>query len=287
MIKVFSILSLTVVVGCLAVATVADAQNQTPALAPPPLMCVNAAKTVRVHALDQSLNPATAGSFPVPVACPTNTLGVTECLRWSYKYELLSGNTISLSAVTSDSNVDIVAATGSNPGPTNVLPIGTSDSAIGGFGSGVFDFYTVRFASQGNVVLGHIYTRTNVDISTVTAIAKVGNTGATTCQIAGVGNINSDSQGTATTLTTKQIDTFEECQIELALDSKGCTKAITILNPPSQGGTCNATVNEELAINGKMILGGQCNKPSGLVVEGSSCVWYCPTSFGTCFRVCK
>ena len=278
MVRLMSILSFAAVVSCLALATAAEAQNQSPALAPPPLTCVNGAGTVRITAVPQG------GNFPVAAACPTNTLGVVDCLRWTYEYKLLSGNNISLSAMTADSDVDIIAATGGAPpgtgNGTNVLPVGQSDNAIGGFGTGVFDFRTVRFASQGSVVLGNIFTRTNVDISTVTAISKVGNSSATTCAIAGVGNVNNDSQGFSGLATSTQVDRWEDCKLELNLDPKGCTRSITVAE-----GTCS--VQEVLQINGEAIQGGPCNKPSGFKVGTDSCIWYCPTTFGTCYRVCK
>jgi hypothetical protein len=281
MVRLISILSTVVILGCLALATAADAQNQSPGLAPPPLQCTIASGTVTVRAVPDG------SGFPVPAACPTNTLGVENCLRWSYEYKLNpnSGNNISLSAITADSDVDIVAATGGalpgSGGGMKVYTAGASDSAISQIGSGIYDFRTVRFASQGSVVLGHIYTRTNVSTSTVTAISKVGNSGATTCAIAGVGNIesNSDSVGLAP-ITTTQIDEFEECRIELALDAKGCPTSVT-----ATPATCN--VEEVDFLDGKTILGGQCNKPSGFVTDGSTCIWYCPTSTGRCFKVCK
>jgi len=281
MVRLMSILSFAAVLGCLAFATAADAQNPSPALPAPPLECINSAGTVRIRAV-----PDAAGNFPVPAACPTNPFGATDCFRWSYEYRLLSGNNISLSAITADSDVDIIAATGgAAPGTgngTNVLNAGQSDQAVGGFGTGVFDFRTVRFASQGSVVFGNIFTRRDVGLSTVTAVSKVGNTSATTCAIAGVGNVETDSAGFSPVVTSTQIDQFDECKIELVLDAKGCTSDIKVSSPNN---TC--TFSEETTINGKAILGGPCNKPSALVVEGSTCLWYCPTSSGTCFKVCK
>jgi hypothetical protein len=294
MVRFLSILSFAVVLGCLALATTADAQNQllnqSPKLPPPPLTCVNSAQTVRITALNQNGDPATQPNsiFPVPAACPSNTLGAVDCLRWSYKYELLSGNNISLSAMSADSDIDIIAATGGEaPGSgsgTNVLTAGVSDNAIGGFGTGVFDFRTVRFASQGSVVHGNIFTRTTVGISSVTAISKVGNTSATTCRIAGVGNSESDSAGDKTATTTTQIDQFEQCEIVLTLDGKGCPVTIeaTSLDPSV---TC--TVGEVDFINGQRLRGGPCNKPSGFATGDNSCFFYCPTSTGRCGTVCK
>jgi hypothetical protein len=157
-----------------------------------------------------------------------------------------------------------------------VYSAGESDSGIGLIGNNAFDFWTVRFASQGAVVLGHVYTKRNVGIGSVTAISKVGNQGPTTCQIAGSDNNDTDSVGVSPVITSTQIDQFDECKIELVLDAKGCANDVKVSSPSN---TC--TVVEEQTINGKAILGGPCNKPSAIVVDGSTCLWYCPTSAGT------
>jgi hypothetical protein len=280
MVRLMSILSFAAVLGCLTLATAADAQNASPALPPPPLTCTVFSNTVRVDAVTDP-----AGNFPVVAQCPGEPAGTQNCFKWSYRYTLLSGNNISLSAVTVDSDVEIVAATSGSPETGTGMKVynaGESDSAIGKIGDNVFDFRTVRFASQGAVVLGHVYTKRTVGIGSVTALAKVGNQGQATCRIAGADNIDTDSVGFSPVITSTQIDQFDECRIELVLDSKGCATNVNVTSPSN---TC--TVNEETSINGKAILGGPCNKPSGLVVDGSTCIWYCPTSFGTCFRVCK
>jgi hypothetical protein len=280
MVRLMSILSFAAVLVCLALATTADAQNPSPALPPPPLTCTISANTVRVDAVTDA-----AGNFPVAAKCPADQPGTLNCFKWSYRYNLLSGNNISLSAVTVDSDVAIVAATSGNPeggGGMKVYSAGESDSAIGLIGNNAFDFRTVRFAAQGAVVLGHVYTKRDVGIGSVTVISKVGNQGPTTCQIAGADNIDADSVGFSPVITSTQIDQFDECKIELVLDAKGCTSDVLVSSPSN---TC--TVSEETTINGKAILGGPCNKPSALVVEGSTCLWYCPTSSGTCFKVCK
>jgi len=278
MLKLIPIVSFAIVVTGLAPFTVAHAQNQAQAIAAPPLQCTNSASTVRIET-----QPDTQGNFPASVSCPSNTLGVVDCLKWSYKYTLLSGNNISLSAVTVDSDVDIVAVTGSIAGAIKVYTPGESDSAIGQIGSNLFDVRTVRFASQGNVVLGNIYTRTNVGIGSVTAVSKVGNSGASTCQIAGADNIAGVSVGLAP-VTTNQVDQFQECTISLTLDAKGCPiDAVATSNTP--GVTC--TVTEEVSIGTKAFKGGVCKGGTGFVTDGSTCVWYCPTSYGSCFRICK
>jgi hypothetical protein len=208
MLRLASILSVAVVLTCLSAFTVAHAQNSNPnntapALPAPPLQCINSAQTVRIEAV-----PDTQGNFPVLVSCPSNSLGVTDCLKWQYRYTLLSGNNISLSAITVDSDLDVVAATGGSPESGTSIKVydpGLSDSAIQQIGSGIFDFRTVRFASQGTVVLGNVYTRTNVGISSVTAISKVGNTTATTCRIAGAGNIEGTSVGLAPVTTNRSV----------------------------------------------------------------------------------
>jgi hypothetical protein len=283
MVRLMSILSVGVVLGCLALATAADAQNASAALPPPPLTCTVSANTVRVDAV-----PDGAGNFPVAAKCPADAPGTLNCFKWSYRYTLLGGgNNISLSAVTVDSDVAIVAATSGSPesgGGMKTYNAGESDSAIGLIGNNAFDFRTVRFASQGAVVLGHVYTGRDVGIGSVTAVSKVGNQGATTCQIAGADNIDSDSVGFSPVITSTQIDQFNECRIELVLDAKGCTSDVHVT---SSNPNVTCTVTEETTINGKAILGGPCNKPSGLVVDGSTCIWYCPTSYGTCFKVCK
>jgi hypothetical protein len=285
MLRLISVLSVAAVLTCLSVFTVAHAQSQLqsyPAPAPPPLQCINSAATVRIEAVPD------AGNFPVPVSCPSNTLGVTDCLKWQYRYTLLSGNNISLSAITVDSDLDVVAATGGNPESGNAIKVyspGESDSAIQQIGSGIFDFRTVRFASQGNVVLGNIYTRTNVGISSVTAVSKVGNTTATTCRIAGAGNIEGVSVGLAP-VTTNQIDQFQECTISLTLDAKGCPTDVHATSS-TPGVTCAVTEVAQPSLDGKPFKGGVCKGGTGLVFEGSTCVWYCPTSTGSCFKVCK
>jgi hypothetical protein len=130
-------------------------------------------------------------------------------------------------------------------------------------------------------VLGHVYTRPDVGIGTVTAIAKVGNPLATTCRIAGA-----DISGTASTavgvasITTTQVDQFQGCEITLALDEKGCPSAVTA--------TGGCAVSEETFLGGQTFLGGNCRLGNGLVThENPTCSWYCPTSFGTCYKVCK
>jgi hypothetical protein len=274
------ILSFATILGCLALATAADAQNPSPALPPPPLTCTISSNSIRIDAVTDA-----AGNFPVSAQCPGDQPGTLNCFKWSYRYTLLSGNAISLSAITVDSDVEIVAATSGSletGGGMKVYSAGESDSAIGLIGNNAFDFRTVRFASQGAVVLGHVYTKRTVGIGSVTAVGKVGNQGASTCQIAGADNIDTDSVGFSPIVTTTQVDQFDECKIELVLDAKGCTSDVKVSSPSN---TC--TVSEETTINGKTILGGPCNKPSGLVVDGSTCIWYCPTSYGTCFRVCK
>jgi hypothetical protein len=275
MVRLMSILSFAAVLGCLALATAADAQNNphtSAALPPPPLTCVNQAKTVQVDVVIS------------PEPCLSNSLGVVDCLKWSYKYTKLSGGNVSLSAITMDSDVDLVAATSGLSGTTTtgmqVYTPGQSDSGIGSTGLNTLDVRTIRFASNEAVVHGHVYTRRNVGIGSVTAVSKVGNAGPSTCQIAGADNIEtSDSVGLAA-ITTTQIDEFEECRIVLALDEKGCPTSVTA--------TPNTCVVEEVdVLDGKTVLGGQCNKPSGFVTDGSTCIWYCPTSTGKCFKVCK
>lgn len=282
MLKLVLVLSFTTLLTFLAPFTAADAQtvapNQTPALPAPPLQCV--AGSVRIEAL-----PDTFGNFPVPVSCPANSLGAASCLKWSYRYALLSGNTISLSALTVDSDVDIVAATGGSPESGSGMKVyapGESDSAIGLVGNNTFDLRTVKFSANGAVVLGNIYTKTDVAVGSVTAISKVGNSGASVCRIAGPDNISGASVGLAT-VTTTQIDQFQECQITLTLDAKGCPT-----NVQASPSTCQVTEVDSLSGDAKKVLGGQCKGgTSGLVTDGSTCVWYCPTSYGTCFKVCK
>lgn len=265
------------------VATPATAQNQAPAAPPPPMECTINTGTVKVKAV-----PGAGGSFPAPAVCPANTLGATQCLKWTYEYTRLSGNNISLSAVTVDADVDIVAATSGSPeagGGMKVYDPGSSDSAIGGLGSGVYDFRTVRFASQGAVVLGHVYTRANVGTGSVTVAGKVGNTSTGTCQIAGADNIEGSSVGLAA-VTTSQTDQFQECTITLTLDAKGCPTDVQATSTV-QGVTC--TVSEISAdnfnLNGKKLMGGKCG--NSFTTEGSTCTWYCPTSYGSCFQVCR
>jgi hypothetical protein len=288
MLRLASILSVAVVLTCLSAFTVAHAQNSNPnntapALPAPPLQCINSAQTVRIEAV-----PDTQGNFPVLVSCPSNSLGVTDCLKWQYRYTLLSGNNISLSAITVDSDLDVVAATGGSPESGTSIKVydpGLSDSAIQQIGSGIFDFRTVRFASQGTVVLGNVYTRTNVGISSVTAISKVGNTTATTCRIAGAGNIEGTSVGLAP-VTTNQIDQFQACTISLTLDAKGCPTDVQATSSTA-GVTCTVTEVTQPSLDGKPFKGGVCKGGTGLVFEGSTCVWYCPTTYGTCFKVCQ
>jgi len=283
MVRLVSLLSLAILTS-LTFFTAAHAQSQTQnqaaAIQAPPLQCIGSAGSVRVEAVTDA-----QGNFPVAVACPVNTLGAVNCLRWSYKYTLLSGNNISLSAVTVDSDVDIVAATGGTPesaGGMKVYSPGESDSAIASIGLNAFDFRTVRFAAQGTVILGNVYTRTDVGIGSVTAISKVGNQGATTCQIAGADNVGGASVGLAA-VTTTQVDQFQECTITLTLDAKGCPTDVQA--SPS---TCQVTEVDSLSGDAKKVLGGQCKGgTSGLVTDGSTCIWYCPTSYGTCFKVCK
>src|SRR5262249_31127872 len=135
---------------------------------------------------------------------------------------------------------------------------GSSDAAIDQIGTGVFDFRTVRFAAQQAVVLGHIYTGTNVGRGSVTALSKVGKAGATTCHIAGADNIESISVGRAP-VTTTQLDQFEECSIVLTVDSKGCPTSVQATST-TPGVTC--TVNEltfpQVDINGQQFAGGVC-----------------------------
>jgi len=283
MLRLISILSFAIL-ACLTVFTVAHAQNAAPAIPPPPLQCINTAGTVRIEAMTDA-----AGGFPVPVSCPTNPFGVSECLKWSYKYTLLSGNNISVSAITVDSDVDIVAATSGSPetGPNmKVYDVGSTDSSIAGIGAGIFDFRTVKFTSQGAVVLGHIYTKTNVAVGSVTAISKVGNAGATTCQIAGADNIAGGISVGRAPVTTIQVDQFEQCNIVLTVDSKGCpTGAEATSNTPDVTCTVTELPFSSVNINGQPFAGGVCG--NRFVSGTNTCVWYCPTSTGKCFQICK
>jgi hypothetical protein len=166
-----------------------------------------------------------------------------------------------------------------------VYNAGESDAAIGQIGSAAFDFRTVRFASQGTVVLGHVYTETNVGIGSVTAISKVGNQGPSTCRIAGPDNILEGASVGIAAVTTSQVDQFQECTITLTLDQKGCPIDIHAQSNVA-GVTCQ--VEEVTQIEGRAIRGGQCKgATSPFTTDGSTCVWYCPTSTGSCFKVCK
>ena len=275
---------LTIVFTGVALSDVAHAQfsqNQRAAWpTPPPLSCAAGAATIQAV-------PDASGNWPVPVTCPANPFGAVNCLRWSYSYSG-SGN-ISVSAITMDSDADLVDATsGPLPGTTGGMKVyspGESDSSIGQAGTNTLDVRTIKFSASAPVV-GHLYTKADIGIGTVTAIAKVGNSGPLTCRIAGPDNTGIAASVGAAPFTTTQIDQYQECQITLTLDAKGCP-ADVVATSSVPGVTC--PVAEVTTIDsGKTIKGGQCKGgTSGLVTEGSTCVWYCPTSAGTCFKVCR
>ena len=270
--------SLVVMLGVLVGLSPADAQNSRPALSsPPPLSCTNSAGTVTIQALTDL-----SGNFPIQVPCPT-TGGPTSCLKWSYRYTSVSGANISLSAMTVDSDVAIVRATsgaGETTGGMKVYAVSESDSSIGSIGLNTWDLSAVKFSANSAVVLGHIYTPTQIGIGSVTAISKVGNAGPSTCRIAGPDNITTSTTAVGVaTMTTTQTDEFQGCTITLGLDAKGCPNSVTA--------TGGCSVTEETFLGGQTFLGGNCRLGNGLVTEGSTCVWYCPTSFGTCYKVCK
>jgi hypothetical protein len=277
MVRFMSILSFAAVLGCLALATTADAQNSSPALPPAPTTCTNSSGTVKVTLVGSA-----------PASCPTNPSGLTQCLKWSYLYELLgSGSQIKLAAITVDSDLTIVAATGSNPATSpesgagiTVFNAGESSLAINNIGRHAFDFRAVQFAASAPKVLGHVYTSPDVGAGSVTAITGI--PGASTCRIAGPDDTSTGSTavGVASTTTT-QIDQFQGCEITLGLDPKGCPSTINVT-----GEGCS--VVEDTLLGGQTFLGGNCRLGNGLVThENPTCIWYCPTSSGTCFKVCK
>jgi hypothetical protein len=235
------------------------------------------------------------GLFPIPAACPANHLGAEDCFRWSYSYT--AGGTVSVSAITVDSDLDIVAATSGQVTPTSngssggmkVYAPGTSDSSLGQIGSGTLDLRTVKFASNAPVT-GNVWTRANVGIGTVTALAKVGNSGLSTCAIAGPDNIVSGISVGKAPIPAAQQDTFEGCDIVVSVDPKGCPTAVTAAPAPGSNlppGSCVVS-QTSFNINGdtnQPFAGGVCG--SKFVTGNNTCVWYCPTSFGSCFNVCK
>jgi hypothetical protein len=277
MLRRVPLLSFAAALACAALVAAAEAQQD--------LSCL--AGTVSIQAVTDA-----DGAFPVPVPCPTpNTLGVTSCLKWEYVYQ--SDSTISVSAISLDSDVDLVAASGGSGGSVQFLPgggkvydAGSTDSSIG-IGGGVYNMRTVKFAAIGNTVHGTLYTRTNVGVGTVSAVAKVGNAGPISCAIAGADNVEGISVGLAP-VTTKAKDQFGPCTIDLTLDSKGCPSDISVSpGPPA----CNIKKNvalllkdEDIPGDPKPFLGGVCG--NRFTSEGSKCTWYCPTSSGSCFQVC-
>jgi len=248
------------------------------------MQCTALGNNVTIQAVAQN------GIFPVPEDCPAgNSFGAVDCLRWSYKYTQAANQNISVSAVTIDSDLDIIKATsGALPGSTGGMKIytgGASDSSIGQLGALAQDFRTVKFSS-GSPVTGNIWTRTNVGIGTVTALAKVGNNGPTTCAIAGPDNIVTGIGVGRAPLTTTQIDTFEDCEIAIAVDAKGCANDIAVTS-----GTCQVQLNGQGGkirtplIDGQPFTGGVCG---GRFVSGNNtCLNYCVTSGGGCFQICK
>jgi len=286
--RFLSIVSIAVVIG-LTVITAAQAQtcdpvNGCPASPAPPFQCTTPSNNVAVAAIPQG------GVFPVPDTCA----GGADCLRWSYSFTQLAGQTVSVSALTVDADINIFkASTGTPPGTTTGMKIyanGSTDSSIGGLGGLAFDFRTIKFSS-GQPVIANVWTDTNAGIGTVTALAKVGNSGATSCAIAGPDNIVSSGVGKQP-VTTTQLDSFEGCDITIEVDRKGCPVSVVAQPAPGSGVTCTVSQTTFTLTPGSG--GGGSNQPfSGgvcgnrFVTGNNTCVWYCPTSFGSCFQVCK
>jgi hypothetical protein len=277
MVRFFSILSFAAVLGCLVLATAADAQNSSPALPPAPTTCTNSSGTVKVELVGSS-----------PASCPTNPSGLTQCLKWSYRYTLVGGGSqIKLAAITVDSDLAIVAATGSSPASSpesgagiTVFNAGESSLAINNVGRHAFDFRAVQFKADAPIVLGHVYTSPDVGAGSVTAISGI--PGASTCRIAGPDDTSTGSTAVGVaSITTTQVDQFLGCEITLGLDPKGCPSTINVT------GGCEAA-EDSTFLGGQTFLGGNCRLGNGLVThENPTCIWYCPTSSGSCFKVCK
>lgn len=275
MLRRVSLLSIAAALACcVPLVAVAEAQQG------PPLSCIAGPVTVQAMA-DAS------GAFPQAVPCPApNTLEVASCLKWQYVYSL-PGGTISVSAISVDSDIDIVAALGGAPGSEQFLPSGgkvydpgSTDSSIG-IGSGVFNMRIVKFAANGSTVLGTIFTETNVTKGTVSAVAKAGNAGPVSCAIAGPDNISGTGVGVAP-LTTTETDQFGPCEITLTLNANGCpTDVVAPGCTVTKGVVPNISGGTEIS---GTFAGGKCG--SKITSTGSSCLWYCPTSYGSCFQVC-
>ena len=220
--------------------------------------------------------------FPEPVECPEGGgFGSTECLRWRYTYRLTAGaetSTINPSAVTVDA--DIQPVVGQSTAGAQVFNPGVGDGASGGTGLGrnVFDVRAVRFNGPSRTIVGDVITPANAGLGKVTAAARIGGVSGF-CGIAGAATLATTAVGVAS-LTTNQIDQFQGCQINLGLDAKGCPNSINV--------TGGCTVDENAVLAGQSFLGGNCRLGNGLVTqENPTCIWYCPTSFGTCYKVCR
>jgi hypothetical protein len=300
----FAVIAFLAVVAGLTFLTAAHAQVTVtctpaagcPASAPPLLSCTTPTNGVVITARDQN------GVFPVPDDCPSGSqfAGVTECLRWSYRFSAPATQNVSVAAITVDADLDIIKATRGIVSPSNVgdpsgvtiYSNGASDSSIGQLGVLAKDFRTLKFSS-GQPVDGNVWTRTNVGIGTVTALAKVGNSGATSCGIAGPDNIVSGIGVGKAPLTTNQLDTFEDCLINVSVDANGCANDVAVLS--GSGPTCQVKLNGQggkiitplidLGDGPQQFTGGICG---GRIVNGTNtCINYCPTSGGGCFSICR
>jgi hypothetical protein len=124
--------------------------------------------------------PGPAGTaFPVTTSCP---VGGGTCLEWQYQWQY-SGVNPSLSIVSVDSNVKVVAA----PNGTPIVPVSAAmpisfDSSLN-FGN-VGSELGIRYTANSSTYSASFFTDTSAAVGTVTAGFKSGNRNGF-CAIAG------------------------------------------------------------------------------------------------------
>lgn len=280
-----SFLLVAVALASIMLPAIVEAQPlASPPFTTPPRVCtfsLGGGASVQMEAGPDLTKPkGLAATFPVPDVCPkdpeTGSPFPGGCQKWQYRW-IYTGVNPSQSFVSFDTDATVFATEPS----ASVSDILEGDSQSGA-GLNIAGERILRFNANATTFSASFWTPLRVSVGTQTGGFHSGkNTGF--CAIAGADNIVGDNVGPAPVTTTK-VDEYGVCQISLSLDPKGCPTGVTAT---SSDPSIPCVVNEvaQLAIGSGHFDGGQCGK--GFTTSGSPIctVYYCPTSFGTCFTV--